>query len=330
MCTFERDPTPAILAFEGIVLAAAAGVLYTFRRFDPKVVWRFATIAVGVLIFEMFTGPMWRNEHLGVWAYVYHDLSWILTVGWTTLILATVVLVDRRLHSWRAASRFGAYLAILTGVVLVAEAVVVNLGIRSYSPEVQQTIVGVYVAGVPIEALYYVPVFMALVIGFYKYWAFVIDNELLMPVLKKRWWRTLGLTALAVLLFELMIEPMVVNNGFPSWSYIYRDITVLMTGLWIVLIAAATIVIDKVFLHLDLRVRFLGYIGLIGIMALPIEAWFIQNGFRIYGPSATADFTGFRTPVTGVPVEVAFAIPLYMALIVGFVRYWETVAENRR
>ena len=330
MCAFEKDPTPAIVVFEGVVLTATAAVLYTFRRFDPKVVRRFVTIAVGVLIFEVFTAPMWLNQHLGVWAYVYHDVSWILTAGWTTLILATVVLVDRRLHTWRATSRFGVYLAILTAVVLVAEAVVVNLGIRSYSPEVRQTVVGIFIAGVPIEALYYVPVFMALVIGLYKYWAFVIDDELLAPVLKKRWWRTLGLTALAVLLFELMIEPMVVNRGFPSWTYVYRDITLVMTGLWVVLITAATIVIDKVFLHLDLRVRFIGYLGLIGTLALPIEAWFIRHGFRIYGPSASAEFTGFRTPVFDVPVEVAFAIPLYMALIVGFTRYWEIVAENRR
>ncbi len=41
------------------------------------------------------------------------------------------------------------------------------------------------------------------------------------------------------------------------------------------------------------------------------------------------DFSGFKTPITGVAVEVAFAIPCYLALIVGFIRYWEIVLDNK-
>ena len=330
MCAFNKEPTAAILAFEGILLVATMAGLVIGRRSDPRILTRFLTIAVGVLIFEVFTAPMWHNHHLGAWAYVYDDVSWILTVGWAGLILSAIVLVDRNLPSLRPGKRFGAYLALLTGVVLVAEALVVNLGIRSYSQEVEETVIGLYVAGVPIEALYYIPVFLALVVGFYKYWALVIDDELLVPVLKKRWGRTLGLTAIAVVLFELMVEPMVVNSGLPSWSYFYRDISFLLTGMWIVLITAGTVVIDRYFLSVDLKLRFIGYLAVIGLLALPIESWLVQQGIREYGPTASAAFTGFTTPITGVPVEVAFAIPLYMALIVGFTRYWEIVSENRQ
>ena len=330
MCNFDKEPTAAILAFEGIVLASTAVLLPIFRRLDPKVIVRYVTIAVGVLIFEMFTAPMWHNHHLGVWAYVYHDVSWILTLGWTTMILTVLFLVDRHFTGWGPVKRFAASIGILTALVLVAELAVVNLGIRSYAPEVEDTVIGVYVAGVPLEAVYYIPVFMALVVGFYRYWALVIDDEPLVPVVRRRWMRSLGITAVAVLLFELMIEPMVVNAGFPSWSYVYRDITFLMTGVWIVLIALSTNLVDKFLFHIGLKARFVAYIAIVGLLALPIESWLIKNGFREYGATATADFTGIVTPITGVPVEVAFAIPLYMALIVAFSRYWEIVAENRR
>jgi hypothetical protein len=328
MCEFDKAPTLAILAFEAVVVIGSFVMLYVLSRFKNKVVTRYLTVAVGVLIFEVFTGPMWNNFKLGVWAYVYQDVSWILTLGWSTLILSTVLLVDHFFNKLSAAKRFLLYLAVLTVLVFIAEAIVVNLGIRSYSPEVLDTIIGVYIVGVPIEGLYYVPVFMTLVISFYKYWAFAIDQELLVPVVKGKWLRNLGIAAVGVLLFELMIEPMVINANFPSWSYIYRDITFLMTALWVIVIWLSTNLIDKYFIHFGLQARFIGYLLAVGALALPIESWFIRNGYRVYGPSAEANFTGFVTPITNVPAEVAFAIPLYMALIVSFIRFWEIVRDN--
>ena len=67
-----------------------------------------------------------------------------------------------------------------------------------------------------------------------------------------------------------------------------------------------------------------------GLIFLPLEAWFIANGFRIYGPSAVENFIGFTTPITNTPIEVALAIPFYLALIISFIRYWEINFDNKR
>ena len=120
---------------------------------------------------------MWINERLGPWAYIFHDVSWILTIGWTALILSVVMLVDHFLAEWSEKTAFCVYLGILLALVVVLETIVVNLGIRSYAPEVLAATSGIMVLGVPIEVLYYVPVFTALVITFYKYWSFVIDRR---------------------------------------------------------------------------------------------------------------------------------------------------------
>jgi hypothetical protein len=58
-------------------------------------------------------------------------------------------------------------------------------------------------------------------------------------------------------------------------------------------------------------------------IAAPIEAWFLHNGYRVYGPSATADFIGLRTAILDLPIEVLAAIPMYLALVITFVRYWD-------
>ncbi len=328
-CEFEKAATVGTLAFDGFVLVACVVTLVLLQREKPRF-WRHVlAMAVGMLIFEMFTGPMWLNERLGKFAYVYTDVSWILTIGWTTMILGVVLLVDRWKPEWSAAKRYFLYLGALLPLVVIAEIGVVNLGVRSYAAEVLDATSGVRILNVPLEVLYYVPVFSALVITFYKYWGLVIEGTPLIPPKRRSWLFGIGLAFVAVFLFELMIEPIAENRNFPAWSYLYRDISFLMSGLWVVVIAIGAVVVERYFRHKSIAVRFILAVGVMGLIALGVESWLINEGFRVYGPAATENFTGYTTPITGVAVEVAFAIPFYLALMVCFIRYWEIVRQNR-
>jgi hypothetical protein len=325
----ERALTTSILFFELFVVGAAVVVFLLLLRSTEKPWRRMLAMAVGVFLFELFTGPMWINEHMGRWAYVYDDLSWILTLGWATMILGVVVLVDRRLSHWSEPKRFAVYLGILLVLVTAAEMAVVGIGIRKYSPEVLATVSGIRMFGVPVELLYYVPVFTTLVIAFYKYWSFVIDAAALVPVKKRKWLRAVVLVFAGVFMFEVLVEPMVRNEHFPAWSYVYNDISFLMTGTWVLLIAVGAVVIERFMIGLSIPLRFAASLLLIGTLILPIESWLIAYGYRVYGESTAMNFSGFNIPMTGVPIEVAFAVPCYLALIVGFVRYWEIVLDNK-
>lgn len=329
-CQLDKSPTLPILSFELFILLATIFAFFVLRKIKDKLLQRFLIVASGVFIFEAFTAPMWRNVKLGQWAYLYGDVSWILTIGWSTLILSTILLVDTLLKNFREWQRFIAYLLILTFIGFFFEALVVNMGIRTYSPEVRETVIGYYIAGVPLEGFYYLPVFMSLIIAFYKYWSFVMEKTPVIPIKKQKWIRNFVIAILGVLLFELMIEPMLVNAKFPAWSYIYRDITFIMTGIWIVVAWIATTIVDKIFIHWNLKKRFALYLFFGSTIMIPLEAWFITNGFRIYGPSAVANFSGFRLSLTNVPIEITFAIPFYLALIICFIRYWAMVFDNKR
>jgi hypothetical protein len=274
---------------------------------------------------------MWNNFKLGFWGYVYKDVSWILTLGWTTTIMGTMVLVDRVWAGWGDGRRFVAYLVVMSVLVAVLERTVVALGIRSYAPEVQEVLRDSYlpVLGVSVHQLYYVPVFLSLVIGFYKYWVPSLDGAVTPTrVGASHWLVRLGLAFLAVFFFELMVEPMVENVGFPAWSYVYRDITLVLTALWVLIIWLATVVVDLVGRRLTRGQRFAGYLLVAGAIALPLEAWLMATGHRVYGPSAVANFTGLTT-VFGVPLEVAMGTPLYLALVIAFIRYWTSLLESR-
>ena len=329
-CNFDKLATPLTLTFDAGVIIAAIGGLVLLSKYKKNIFLRYMIVCGGIFIFEFFTSPMWNNWHLGRFAYVYQDVSWILTAGWGILILGAVTLVDHYFKKYRAGERFAVYLFFLTAAVFILEVLIVQMGIRSYAPEVLHTAVGVFAAGVPIEVFYFVPVFLSLVIGFYKYWEFVIDDEILLPIKKRKFVRNFCLAFIGVLLFELMVEPLVTNTNFPAWSYIYRDISLLNTGVWILVLWISTNIIDYFFVHWSLSQRFLAYLFLIDLCILPFESWLIHNGYRVYGPSTVANFTGFVTPITNVPIEIVFAIPLYMALVLAFVRYWEIIIDNRK
>ncbi len=331
-CNFDKRPTLSIVLFELVILAGAAFTVFILPKIKdiPDQVWlRFLVMAVGVFIFELFTAPMWNNQRMGWWAYVYHDVSWILTLGWTSLILGVVLLVEKFLASWKEWQRFPVYLAILMLLIVPLEILVVNLGIRSYAPEVLETVDGISIGRVPIEILYYIPVFTGLIVCFYKYWSFTIDNDPLVPLKKRKWGRSVILAFLGIFLFEVMIEPMVKNQKFPQWSYIFHDISIILIGLWILIIGLAAAVVTKLFMNYPTIYRFLSAIGIATTVALPLEAWLILNGYRVYSPSTVKLYTGFVTPLANIPVEVVFAIPCYMALIIAFIRYWETIMDNQ-
>ena len=328
-CHFDKVATIPIISFEIFILVATAIMLFGLSKIKEKILWRYLIVVIGIFIFEFFTSPMWNNFHMGTWAYVYRDVSWILTLGWGTLILSVVTLVDKFFPKWKEWKKFLLYLGSLTVLVFIFDAIVIQLGIRSYSPEVMEVLSGNTLFGVPLEALYYVPVFSALVIGFAKYWNLILDDELVVPVKKRRWLRDFFIAFVAVFLFEIMIEPMVVNVNLPDWSYIYRDISILMTGGWILIIWLAVSLVEKFFQWLPLNERFTLCILFGTIITLPIEGYLMRNGFREYGQSSVDNFSGLMTPLSQIPIEVMVAIPFYLALIMAFIRYWIFVFENK-
>lgn len=329
---FDKTPTVGTIVFEVIVVIITVVAITLLSRLKDRILRRYWMVTVGILIFEIFTTPMWNNFKLGFWAYFYRDVSWILTMGWSTAILSTVILIDAFLPRLKEWQRFLCYIGALTIFVTIYERIVVAIGIRSYNPEVMEIIQGWYipVINVPAQLFYYVPVFTALVIGFYKYWSLVMERGPTLSPLPGHWWRSLIISFVAVFMFELMVDPMVVNAKLPSWSYTYRDVSFLMTGSWVVIIWLSITIVHSLFPRLDTRAKFATYLVVLSIIAIPIEIWLIKSGVRVYGPSAVANFCGLQIPFISIAIEVAFAIPLYMALVIGFIRYWERITAKSR
>ena len=157
--------------FELGVLVISLTFLVILRKIDKHILRKFGITFIAVLLFEYFTQPLWLNVNLEKWAYLYLDVSWIITVGWTTIILVSMSIVDLYFSKESELERFLFYFFPICFIGVLSEATVLYLGIRKYPAEIVQTLSGHTILGiVPVEALYYIPVFMALVISFSRYW----------------------------------------------------------------------------------------------------------------------------------------------------------------
>ncbi|HJW21285.1 MAG TPA: hypothetical protein VJ506_02535 [Candidatus Limnocylindrales bacterium] len=323
------SPTPEVIVFE-IAVFAAAFLTYRFLAARIEHAGRhLVLIGIGMFLIEFFTGPMWGNHHLGFWAYVYSDVSWVLTLAWTVIISLSIYLVENVLRVRAALWRWLGFLLVITPVTVLGDALVKALGIRTYAPE---TIAAagpatIPILDVPLAGLYYVPVVMTLVWAFYKHWLPLFEPTVA-PQTRLPFLNRLVLTAIAVFLFEVVVEPMATNQNFPAWSYVFHDITVIMSGLWIAIVVGVTYAVDRLLPRTDIRLRFAAYLVVITAIGSVVEGWFLANGYRVYGPSATADFIGLRTLVGNIPIEVMAAIPMYLSLVIAFVRYWDGSVDH--
>tara|TARA_Y100000034_G_scaffold136768_1_gene215592 strand:+ start:26186 stop:26761 length:576 start_codon:yes stop_codon:yes gene_type:complete len=151
----------------------------------------------------------------------------------------------------------------------------------------------------------------------------------LFKIKHKKTLRNLLITLIGVILFELMIEPMVINTGFSSWTYYYNDMSFVITLGWVLIVGISISLIDFTFPKLSEFKKFWLYLCTIDAIALPIEILLVQTGMRFYSQSLIASSYGANIPFTILPLEVAFAIPMFFALVIGFTKYWEKMLNAK-
>ncbi len=155
---------------ELFIITVTVFSLLFFYKGKKVLLKRYFLIAAGVFLFEFSTQLLWINKGLHPLTYLGPTLNWIITLGWTNIIFYSMLVVDMYVKKSQI-KRYFASLILIVIVSLIAENIVLLIGIRAYSNEVTALLSGVSVPflSVPIEALFYIPAFIALVLGFTKY-----------------------------------------------------------------------------------------------------------------------------------------------------------------
>ena len=163
--------------FELLVIVATLVIFFFLRKSQTNLIRNYIITIIAVLIFEYLTSDLFVNTGLEFWAYLYKDVSWIITLGWANIIIVSIAIIDKVFQKISEGKRFAVQLIFITIVGLLAEMYVRFLGIREYTELAQKSLSGVMIGNIPIEALYYIPVFMALVISFKRYWEISFNEK---------------------------------------------------------------------------------------------------------------------------------------------------------
>jgi hypothetical protein len=160
------------MIFEIIILVLTISLLIYLYSKNKDSLKFYIFIAVGVLLFEYFTQALWINRNLESWAYLYLDVSWILTIMWADVIIFTLFLVERFNAKSTELKKFFTSVALVTIFVMAIEWILIRTGVRWY-PE---AILKLYdstprLFGImPLHEIIYVFSFIGLILAFAKYW----------------------------------------------------------------------------------------------------------------------------------------------------------------
>lgn len=137
---------------------------------------------------------------------------------------------------------------------------------------------------------------------------------------EKKVWNKFWILLLGVFLFQIMSEPMWVNN-LNSWTYIYGNVSWIIALEWVSIFFAGFLITDRLFGKVPEKNKFWLNLVFVTIILVIVESILYVNGIREYAELLTNTFSGLSIPFTSVPLEVLLTAPLISALIIPFYRY---------
>ena len=74
-----------------ILIVAFTILLWVYMKTKGyrNVTRKFLILFFSVLLFEFMSEPMWNNSGFQNWAYIWQDITWVITLGWVGIFMFT-------------------------------------------------------------------------------------------------------------------------------------------------------------------------------------------------------------------------------------------------
>lgn len=155
--------------------------LYSYMKYKKykNVEQRLFILFIGILMFEILSVPMWHNIGFESWTYIYREVTLTLTLGWLSIFMASMLIIDHFFHKETEKRRYFYYLLLIEAIYVPLEIFLLTINMRGYSKELIATMTGFYIpfTTIPIEVVWAIPLFAALVITFYKYINCLVEHD---------------------------------------------------------------------------------------------------------------------------------------------------------
>ena len=145
----------------------------------------------------------------------------------------------------------------------------------------------------------------------------------------KHFLKSFSVTLVAVILFEIIVDPYVSTLGFSNWSYYYHDLTIFLTLIWTFILIGVISLVDKIYHKVSELNKFWLYLPVITFFSLVVEYALVKFGLRFYSESTLVSSYGLFIPLTNVPIGLVFLIPAMFTLVITFIKYWEYILNSK-
>lgn len=313
-------PFDSTISTAWAILHVIVGILFSLALITTRWQWRrlvsFGLTFVGVTSFELLTWSLWKIQYLWSRAYSFRDISWLLSLLRTSLI----VLVDHVIwhHKWHHASKIVTIAWLFALFVYYLNAT----WIITYEYEAQNAIIAM-IWPVPLNILYYIPLWVLAVYGFKKYfdlWLFhKYEWSFTLPTFK-----ALLIAFFAVLGGQFLLEPVVQYTSLPQFWYIYKDIHIFITLIWVVIFVVVNLLVNTIFKKLPLFSRYWYAVFFASLLGGTMHSYLIKHNILSFSMSALATHTKNSIYIgdTWLTSMTLVSTILFVSLMIASIKFW--------
>jgi hypothetical protein len=289
---------------------------YSIYHKNRKNIVSFCVAFMWISAFELLTWALWKVQYMWDWAYWFWDISRILALVRTGILYRSDFIIQK-VKSYKAIKTISIASIIIWLIILWAN---MN-GVISYEPEAFASI-DYMLWSFPINAFYYIPIRIFIIYSFKKYFDQAIFNNYhgtksIISV------KNFLIVFFSVLCLELLIEPTLIIKNLPSWLFIYKDISILLTLWWTVIITWTAFIVNKFFEWFDLFIKFSYAILLSTIFWSGFLSLLIQKNIVSFSSSVLHTHTlhSFSLWNTGLTTMTFVSTILFFVLLIPVSKY---------
>jgi hypothetical protein len=319
---FSPELTSIGIIFEVLVGLLLVWVISYGCTHYKYFLWRFFALAFGVFCFEWLTGSMWNIEHLWNYAYIHNDISWVMTLAWSSIIFSIKFLYDGFIKDKNLLKEFSFVVivwSIISGLIVI---ILKDSWIFGYSKTMQEILIMTpMILGRPLESILYIPTFIFTVYSFYKYWELAMYDKKLFSNYTVHPGKDIAIASVVIFLIGYLMHPLFEMTF--NW-------TLLMIAWYIVWLMLVNYIINSI-KDYPLFQRNMWGVFLLTLWGMWLLSYMIWLWLVKISESVTDTYTTRTVQIPWLNItDVEFVgIVLFSCLLIAIIKYFKIVTTQK-
>lgn len=285
--------------------------------------WRYFALFFWVFLFEILTSSLWLIEHLWILSYINGDVSIIMSILWTNMIVWARFGYDKLYKTSTLKTEYAFVVIVSTLLWLSLVSWLKIIWVFSYSKEMLQVVESwILIFGKPLEAIIYFPIFIFTVYSFYKYWELAMFDKKLFENYAISFGKDILIAIGVIIGLWYLLHPLLIVKNTMDYAYL------ILSFIIILILTNGIILLIK---HMSLFIRFLFWSIFFTTASSIILNYFLVNHLVVLSESMKNTYTNKTIFIPGLQItDSEFAgLVILSYLIIAVVKYFKIVTDSK-